>query len=166
MNGVPAIHRLLFFGKGSRVSLKARITEDMKTAMRAKDSQRLGAVRLLLAAIKQREVDERIVLGDADIVAVIEKMLKQRRESVSQYEKAARQDLVDVERFEISILQTYMPTALSEQEVAAEVAGALSATGAVGMADMGRVMAELKTRIGGRADMARVSALVRTKLGS
>lgn len=146
------------------MSLKARITEDMKTAMRAKDSQRLGAVRLLLAAIKQREVDERIVLGDADIVSVIEKMLKQRRESLSQYEKAARADLADIERFEISVLQAYMPAALSEQEIAAEVASAMSAAGAAGMADMGRVMAELKTRIGGRADMAKVSALVRKKL--
>lgn len=164
MNGIPAIHRLLFIGEGSGVDLKARINEDMKIAMRAKDAQRLGAVRLLLAAIKQREVDERIVLGNADIVSVIEKMLKQRRESVSQYEKAGRQDLVDVENFEISILQSYMPAALSDDEISAEVARVMSVTGAAGMADMGRVMAELKSRLAGRADMGKVSALVKAKL--
>ena len=146
--------------------LKAQITEDMKAAMRAKDAPRLSAIRLLLAAMKQREVDERIELADADILAIIEKMLKQRRDSVTQYEAGGRQDLADVERFEIGVLSGYMPQQLSEAEIAGEVAAAVAAAGAKGMQDMGKVMALLKPKLAGRADMAKVSALVKAKLGS
>ena len=148
------------------MSLKEKITEDMKAAMRAKDAARLSAIRLLLAAMKQREVDERIELKDADILAIIEKMLKQRRDSVSQYEAGGRQDLADVEKFEIGVLSGYMPQQLTEAEIAAEVATAVSATGAKAMQDMGKVMALLKPKLAGRADMAKVSAIVKAKLGS
>ncbi len=144
--------------------LKNRITEDMKTAMRAKDTARLSAVRLLLAAIKQREVDERKDLTDADIVSVIDKMLKQRRDSVSQYEAAKRQDLADAEKFEMTVLQAYMPQGLTEAEIAAAVAGAVTESGAKGPQDMGKVMAILKPRLAGRADMTAVSKLVKDKL--
>lgn len=148
------------------MSLKATITEDMKSAMRAKDAPRLSAIRLLLAAMKQREVDERIELSDADIVAIIEKMLKQRRDSVTQYEAGGRQDLADVEKFEIGVLSGYMPQQLSEAEVSGEVAAAVATAGAKGMQDMGKVMAILKTKLAGRADMAKVSSLVKAKLSS
>ena len=148
------------------MSLKAQITEDMKAAMRARDAARLSAIRLLLAAMKQREVDERIELSDADILAIIEKMLKQRRDSVTQYEAGGRQDLADVEKFEIGVLTGYMPQQLTEAEIAGEVAAAVAATGAKAMQDMGKVMAQLKPRLAGRADMAKVSALVKAKLGS
>ena len=148
------------------MSLKAKITEDMKAAMRAKDAPRLSAIRLLLAAMKQREVDERIELADADILAIIEKMLKQRRDSVTQYEAGGRQDLADVEKFEIGVLSGYMPQQLSEAEIAGEVAAAVAAAGAKGMQDMGKVMAVLKPKLAGRADMAKVSSLVKAKLGS
>jgi uncharacterized protein len=146
------------------MSLKQQITEDMKTAMRARDTARLGAIRLLLAAIKQREVDERIELSDADVVAIIEKMNKQRRDSISQYEAAGRQDLADVEKFEMSVLQTYMPQQLSEAEISAAVAGAIAATGAAGQQDMGKVMGVLKPKLAGRADMGKVSALIKARL--
>ena len=148
------------------MSLKAQITEDMKAAMRAKDAPRLSAIRLLLAAMKQREVDERIELTDADILAIIEKMLKQRRDSITQYEAGKRQDLADIEKFEIGVLSGYMPQQLSEAEIVAEVAAAVAATGAKAMQDMGKVMALLKPKLAGRADMARVSALVKAKLSS
>ena len=148
------------------MSLKAQITEDMKAAMRAKDAARLSAVRLLLAAMKQREVDERIELSDADILAIIEKMLKQRRDSITQYEAGGRQDLADVEKFEIGILSGYMPQQLSDAEIEGEVAAAITAAGAKAMQDMGKVMAVLKPKLAGRADMARVSALVKARLGS
>jgi uncharacterized protein len=148
------------------MSLKAKITEDMKAAMRAKDAPRLSAIRLLLAAMKQREVDERIELSDADILAIIEKMLKQRRDSVTQYEAGGRQDLADVETFEIGVLSGYMPQQLSEAEIAGEVAAALAATGAKRMQDMGKVMAVLKPKLAGRADMAKVSSLVKAKLSA
>ncbi len=148
------------------MSLKAKITEDMKAAMRAKDAARLSAIRLLLAAMKQREVDERIELADGDILAIIEKMLKQRRDSVTQYEAGKRQDLADVEKFEISVLSGYMPRQLSEAEIAAEVAAAVAGAGAKSMQEMGKVMAILKAKLAGRADMAKVSALVKAKLGS
>ncbi len=148
------------------MSLKARITEDMKAAMRAKDAPRLSAIRLLLAAMKQREVDERIELSDADILGIIEKMLKQRRDSVTQYEAGKRQDLADVEKFEIGVLSGYMPQQLAEAEIAGEVATAVAAAGAKGMQDMGKVMAVLKPKLAGRADMARVSSLVKAKLSS
>jgi len=146
------------------MSLKAQITEDMKTAMRAGDTKRRDAIRLLLAAIKQREVDERIELDDAAVVAVIEKMLKQRRDSISQYEAAQRQDLADAEKYEVGVLQAYMPQALSEAEVESAVAEAISAAGAKGQQDMGKVMAVLKPKLAGRADMGKVSALVKTRL--
>ena len=148
------------------MSLKAMITEDMKAAMRAKDAPRLSAIRLLLAAMKQREVDERIELSDADILGIIEKMLKQRRDSVTQFEAGGRQDLADVEKFEIGVLSGYMPQQLSEAEIAGEVASVLAAAGAKGMQDMGKVMAVLKPRLAGRADMAKVSSLVKTKLSN
>ena len=148
------------------MSLKAQITEDMKAAMRAKDAARLSAIRLLLAAMKQREVDERIELTDADILAIIEKMLKQRRDSVTQYEAGGRQDLADVEKFEIGVLSGYMPQQLTETEIAVEVGAAVETAGAKLMQDMGKVMALLKPKLAGRADMAKVSALVKARLGS
>ena len=146
------------------MSLKIRITEDMKAAMKAKDAQRLGTVRLLLSAMKQREVDERIELADADILAILEKMLKQRRDSIAQYEAGGRQDLADVEKFEISVLSGYMPQQLSAEEVAAAVAEAITAAGATGPQDMGKVMAVLKPKLAGTADIGAVSALVKAKL--
>jgi uncharacterized protein YqeY len=136
----------------------------MKTAMRAKDAPRLSAVRLVLAAIKQREVDERKELTDADVVAVIEKMIKQRRESITQYEQASRKDLADVEKFELQLLSGYLPQQMSDAEVQQEVAKAVAESGASGIKDMGKVMALLKPRLGGKADMGKVSALVKTKL--
>jgi len=148
------------------MTLKARITDDMKTAMRAKDAQRLSAIRLLLAAIKQREVDERKDMSDTDVMAVIDKMIKQRRDSIEQFQKGGRQDLVDVERFELSVLQSYMPQALSDAAVEAAVAAAIQTSGARGMADMGKVMAVLKAQLAGRADMGKVSALVKAKLSA
>ena len=144
--------------------LRARVVEDMKTAMRAKDAQRLSAIRLLLAALKQREVDERIELTDTDVLAIVEKMIKQRRDSIEQFEKGGRQDLADKEQFEISVLQGYMPAAMSAAEVDVTVNEAISSTGAKLMADMGKVMALLKPKLAGRADMGKVSALVKTKL--
>jgi len=146
------------------MSLKERITEDMKAAMRAKDSERLSVVRLLLAAIKQREVDERIVLSDADIVAVIEKMLKQRRDSISQFQAGGRQDLVDQEQFEVKVLGAYMPQQLTEQDIEQAVDAVITAAGAKSAQDMGKVMAALKPQLAGRADMAKVSALVKARL--
>ncbi len=147
------------------MNLKQQITEDMKNAMRAKDTPRLSAIRLLLAAIKQREVDERIELDDPAVVAVIEKMLKQRRDSISQFEAARRQDLVDTEAFEVSVLQGYMPQPLSDTEVEGLVERAVASTDAAGMKDMGKVMAVLKPQLAGRADMGRVSAMIKARLG-
>ena len=147
------------------MSLKVTITEDMKNAMRAKDAQRLSAIRLLLAAMKQKEVDERIELADADIISIIDKMLKQRRDSIAQFEKGGRQDLADQEKFELGILQAYMPKGLSDAEIDAEIDAAMQATGAKAMADMGKVMAALKPKLAGRADMAKVSAQIKAKLG-
>lgn len=146
------------------MSLKNRIIDDMKTAMKAKDSARLSAVRLALAAIKQKEVDERIELDDAAVVSVIEKMLKQRRDSITQYQAAGRQDLVDAEQAEVATLSAYMPQALSEAEVEAAIADAVSASGAAGPADMGKVMGLLKSKLAGRADMGKVSALLKKAL--
>ncbi len=148
------------------MSLKARITEDMKSAMRAKEAARLSAIRLLLSAMKQREVDERIELTDADVMGIIEKMIKQRRESIVQYEKGGRADLADAEKFEVGVLSAYLPQQMSESDVAAAVDTALVETGAKAMPDMGKVMAILKPKLAGRADMARVSALVKSKLNS
>ncbi len=146
------------------MSLKQQITEDMKSAMRARETARLGAIRLLLAAMKQREVDERIELSDADILAIIDKMMKQRRDSISQYEAAARQDLADVEKFEMTVLQTYMPQQLTEAEIEAAVTQAIVASAAASPQDMGKVMAILKPQLAGRADIAKVSGLVKAKL--
>ena len=136
----------------------------MKTAMRAKDAPRLSAVRLVLAAIKQREVDERKEMTDADVVGVIEKMIKQRRESIAQYEQASRKDLADVEKFELQLLSGYLPQQMSEAEVSQAVDAAVSEAKPTGIKDMGKVMALLKPRLAGRADMQKVSALVKTKL--
>ncbi|MBM4181779.1 MAG: GatB/YqeY domain-containing protein [Betaproteobacteria bacterium] len=147
------------------MTLKERITEDMKTAMRAKDTARLSAVRLLLAAIKQREVDERIQLDDAAVTAVIEKLLKQRKDSATQYEAANRMDLADQEKFEIGVLSAYMPQPLSAEEVAALVKQAVAETAATSAKDMGKVMAWLKPRLAGRADMTSVSGQVKAALG-
>ncbi|HCI52768.1 MAG TPA: glutamyl-tRNA amidotransferase [Gallionella sp.] len=146
------------------MNLKQKITDDMKVAMRAKDTARLSAIRLLLAAIKQREVDERIELADGDIVAIIEKMNKQRRDSISQYEAASRQDLADIEKVEMGVLAAYMPQQLSEAEVLAAVVEAISAVGAAGPQDMGKVMGVLKSKLAGIADMGRVSALIKAQL--
>jgi uncharacterized protein YqeY len=146
------------------MTLKTRINEDMKTAMKARETARLGAIRLLLAAIKQKEVDERVALDDAAVLSVIDKMLKQRRDSIAQYEAANRQDLADAEKFEVAVLTGYMPQALSEAEIAAAVAEAIAASGAAGMQDMGKVMAVLKPKLAGRADMAQVSARVKAAL--
>ena len=146
------------------MNLRQQITDDMKAAMRAKDTARLSAIRLLLAAIKQREVDERIELSDADVVTIIEKMNKQRRDSISQYEAAGRQDLADVEKFEMSVLAGYMPQQLSDAEVQAAVVEAVAAVGATGPQDMGKVMGYLKPRLAGVADMGKVSALIKAQL--
>jgi uncharacterized protein YqeY len=138
----------------------------MKAAMRAKDAARLSTVRLLLAAIKQREVDERIELDDAAVLAVIDKMIKQRRESITQFEKAARTDLADIEKAEVQVLSAYLPAQMGEAEIQKEIDSAISASGASGVKDMGKVMAILKPRLAGKADMGRVSSLVKTKLSS
>ena len=148
------------------MSLKARISEDMKTAMKAKESQKLAAIRLLLAAIKQKEVDERIELDDTAVTAVIEKLVKQRKDSVTQYEAAGRQELADAEKFEIGVLSAYLPEKMSSEEVAAAVAAAVAETGAQGAADMGKLMAVLKPRLAGKADMAEVSKQVKAALSS
>lgn len=147
------------------MNLRDQITEDMKSAMRAKETDRLNAIRLLLAALKQKEVDERVTLADADVISIIEKMLKQRRDSISQFEAAKRQDLADKEKFEVGILEAYMPQAMSEADVAAAIDAAIKSSGAVGMKDMGKVMAALKPLVAGRADMAKVSVLIKAKLG-
>ena len=146
------------------MSLKERINEDMKSAMRARETARLAAVRLLLAAIKQKEVDERIELDDAGVQTVIDKMLKQRRDSITQYAAAGRDDLVAAEKFEAEVLAAYMPAALSEAEIDAAVAVAIAATGAAAPGDMGKVMAVLKPELAGRADMSEVSKRVRARL--
>jgi len=148
------------------MKLKERVVEDMKAALRAKETARLSALRLLLAAIKQREVDERVELGDAEVVAVIDKMLKQRRESISQYRGAGREDLAAVEEAELAIILAYLPEALSDEEIAAMVSAAIAETGAAAPADMGKVMAVLKPKMQGRADMSAVSAIVKQRLSS
>jgi len=149
------------------MTLKARITEDMKSAMRAKDAARLSTIRMLLAAVKQREVDERIELADSDVVAIIDKMIKQRRESVTQFDAGNRPDLAATERAEIEQLQAYMPQPLSDAEIDALIAAAVadaSQSGATGMAAMGKVMAAIRPQLAGRADMSAVSAKVKAKL--
>ncbi|MDB5822079.1 MAG: hypothetical protein JWR21_783 [Herminiimonas sp.] len=146
------------------MSLKQQITEDMKNAMRARETARLGTIRLLTAAIKQKEVDERIELDDKQVLAIIEKMIKQRKDSISQFEAGGRQDLADIEKAEMVILSAYMPSALSDAEVQAAVAAAVTESGATGPQDMGKVMAIVKPRLAGRADMTAVSALVKAAL--
>ena len=145
-------------------SLKDRITEDMKSAMKARESERLSAIRLLLAAIKQREVDERITLDDAGIVVVADKLIKQRRDSLNQYEQAGREDLAAVERAEIEVLTPYMPAQMSADEVAAAVKAAIAQTGAAGPADMGKVMGVLKPQLAGKTDLSAVSQQVKAAL--
>jgi len=146
------------------MSLKARITDDMKAAMRARETDRLGTIRLLLAAIKQREVDDRVELDDAAVTAVVDKMIKQRKDSISQFEQAGRDDLVAKEKAEVDVLVAYMPAQLSEAEVAAEVQKAVAEAGATGPQDMGKVMGLVKARLAGRADMTAVSGLVKAAL--
>jgi uncharacterized protein YqeY len=136
----------------------------MKTAMRARDSARLSAIRLILAAIKQKEVDERVEVTDADVVGILEKMIKQRRESIAQFEKAARNDLADAEKFELQVLSGYLPQQLGEAEIQKEINSVVAEVGASGVKDMGKVMAALKSRLAGRADMGKVSALVKARL--
>ena len=146
------------------MTLKARITEDMKSAMRAKEAVRLGAVRLLLAAIKQKEVDERTELDDGAIASIVEKLIKQRKDSISQFQAAGRDDLVAAEQAELAVLQAYLPEQLSVAEVEAAVAAAIAESGASSARDMGKVMGLLKSRLAGRADMAQVSALIKARL--
>ncbi|HEX8986822.1 MAG TPA: GatB/YqeY domain-containing protein [Rhodocyclaceae bacterium] len=146
------------------MSLKIRINEDMKSAMKARDAARLAAIRLLMAAMKQKEVDERIELDDAGVIAVIEKMIKQRKDSITQYEAAKRQDLADAEKFEVEVLSAYMPQALSADEIAGIVAAAIAESGAKSPAEMGTVVGLVKPKVAGRADMGEVSKLIRAKL--
>ena len=146
------------------MSLKLKITEDMKSAMRAKDSARLGAIRLLQAAIKQREVDERIELTDDDVIIAIEKMLKQRRDSIAAYESANRTDLADVEKYEVSVLQEYMPQQLTDAEIKIILDRVVFDTDATGVKDMGKVMAAIKPLVAGKADMGNISGLIKTRL--
>jgi uncharacterized protein len=148
------------------MSLKERITEDMKAAMRAKDAERLGTIRLLTAAMKQKEVDERIELDDTAVIAIVDKMLKQRKDSIDAFEKAARQDLADKEKAEVAVLQAYLPARLSAEEVAAEVKAIVAELGAKGPGDMGKVMGAVKAKLAGKADMGLVSAAVKAALAS
>ena len=146
------------------MNLREKLNEDIKAAMKAREQDRLNALRLMLSAVKQREVDERITLDDAGVVAVVEKMIKQRKDSISQYEKAARQDLADKEKFEIGVIEAYLPHQLGQDEIDAAISDAIQATGAKSPADMGKVMGVVKPKLAGRADMGKVSALVKTKL--
>ena len=146
------------------MALREQLNEDIKTAMKAREQDKLAALRLLLSEVKRREVDERITLDDAGVVAVVEKMLKQRKDSISQFEKAARQDLVDKEKFEVGVLEGYLPQQLTQAEVDAIVADAIASTGARSAADMGKVMGVVKPKLAGRADMGKVSGLVKAKL--
>ena len=146
------------------MSLKEQITEDMKNAMRAKEAEKLGTIRLLTAAMKQKEVDERVELTDAMVVAIIEKMIKQRKDSITQFEAGGRQDLADKEKKELTVLSAYMPASLSEAEIAAEVAAAVAQVNPAGPQDMGKVMAVVKAKLAGRADMTVVSGLVKAAL--
>jgi len=146
------------------MTLRERLNEEIKSAMKAREQEKLAALRLMLAAVKQREVDERITLDDAAVVAVVEKMIKQRKDSISQFEKATRQDLADKEKYEISVIEGYLPQQLSQGEIDAIVAEAIATTGAKSAADMGKVMGVVKPKLAGRADMGRVSGLVKAKL--
>ncbi|RLJ18630.1 glutamyl-tRNA amidotransferase [bacterium endosymbiont of Escarpia laminata] len=144
--------------------LKQRILDDVKTAMKARDKPRLGTLRLITAAIKQREVDERIELDDTQVLTILDKMIKQRRDSISQFEQAGRAELAEQEQREIEVIQDYLPEGLSDKEIATMIDEAISATGASAMQDMGKVMAQLKPKMQGRADMGKVSGLVKQKL--
>lgn len=146
------------------MSLKAQLTEDMKTAMKAGEKDRLGVIRLINAGLKQREVDERIEITDAVVLAVLEKMVKQRKDSISQYEAAGREDLAAVERYELGVIQAYLPAQMSQAEVEAAVIASIAESGATGPQDMGKVMAVLKPKVAGRADMGALSGLVKSKL--
>jgi uncharacterized protein YqeY len=146
------------------MNLKERVNEDMKAALRARDSARLSAIRLLMAAIKQKEVDDRVELGDAQVVAIVEKLGKQRRDSIEQFTRAGRDELAERERFELEVLSAYLPKQADPAEVAAEIDRAIAQAGASGVQDMGKVMGVLKSRLAGRADMAAVSAQVRARL--
>ena len=148
------------------MTLKQQLTEDMKSAMKAGDKPRLGVIRLINAAIKQKEVDERIELDDAQVLAVLEKMVKQRRDSISQYDAANRKDLADIERAEMAVIETYLPAKLGEAEIRAAIDAAVAETGASGPADMGKLMGLLKPRLAGQADMGEVSRLVKQRLAS
>jgi hypothetical protein len=148
------------------MSLKDQVTEDMKAAMRAKDSARLSTIRMLLAAVKQKEVDERVVVDDAALISIVDKLIKQRKDSISQFGAAGRQDLVDKESAELQVLEAYLPQRLNEAEIAAEVANIVASLGASGPGAMGKVMGEVKTRLAGKADMAMVSVAVKKALGS
>lgn len=148
------------------MSLKEQITEDMKAALRARDTARLGTIRLIMAAMKQKEVDERVELSDALVLAIIDKMVKQRRDSISQFETGGRRDLADIEKAELAVLAAYMPAALSDDAIRAEVQAAVTAAGAAGPQDMGKVMGVLKPKLAGRADMTAVSALVKAALAA
>ena len=146
------------------MNLREQLNEDIKTAMKAREQDKLGALRLLLSEVKRKEVDERITLDDAGVIGVVEKMLKQRKDSISQFEKAARQDLADKEKFEVGVLEAYLPQQLSQAEIDAVIAEAIAATGAKSAADMGKVMGVVKPRLAGKADMGKVSALVKARL--
>ena len=146
------------------MSLKDQITEDMKNAMRAKDSERLGTIRLLLAALKQKEIDERVVLDDAAVVAIVDKLIKQRKDSIEAFQKAERKDLADKEAAELLVLQAYLPARLSLEEVTAEVQANVTGLGATGPGDMGKVMGAVKAKLAGKADMGQVSAAVKAAL--
>ena len=146
------------------MSLKDQITEDMKNAMRAKDSERLGTIRLLLAALKQKEIDERVVLDDAAVVAIVDKLIKQRKDSIEAFQKAERKDLADKEAAELLVLQAYLPARLSLEEVTAEVRAIVAELGATGPGDMGKVMGAVKAKLAGKADMGQVSAAVKAAL--
>ncbi|TLY52560.1 MAG: GatB/YqeY domain-containing protein [Gammaproteobacteria bacterium] len=148
------------------MSLKAQLTEDMKTAMKAGDKERLGVIRLVNAAIKQREVDERIVLDDVAVLGVLEKMLKQRRDSIQQFEAAGRTDLADIEKFEVGVIQHYLPAQLTAAEVDAAIAAAITESGATSSKDMGKVMGLVKPKVAGRTDMGKLSELVKVKLAA
>jgi len=148
------------------MSLKTKLTDDMKTAMKSGDKDRLGVIRLVNAAIKQREVDERIQLDDAQVLSVLEKMLKQRRDSVTQFEAAARNDLADKEKFEIGVIQDYMPQQMTAEEVDAAVGAAIAESGATSAKDMGKVMGAVKPKVAGRTDMGKLSELVKAKLAA
>ena len=148
------------------MSLKTQLTDDMKTAMKSGDKERLGVIRLVNAAIKQREVDERIMLDDTQVLSVLEKMLKQRRDSVAQFEAAARHDLADKEKFEIGVIQHYLPQQMTAAEVDAAIAAAIVESGAAGPKDMGKVMAAVKPKVAGRTDMGKLSELVKAKLAA